>query len=140
MGSSGRHTVETRRGCYVAVFHLAAPHTIRIAKLGRFRFPKGFYLYVGSAQGGLEARLRRHGRRRKTPRWHVDYLSSHARMIAAAQIDGPKERECDMASKLAETLERPVPGFGSSDCDCMTHLFYTPSFPKLDSLGLDFEQ
>jgi Uri superfamily endonuclease len=29
----------------------------------------------------------------------------------------------------------PLPGFGSSDCKCDSHLFYFPTLPTLDDLG-----
>jgi sugar fermentation stimulation protein A len=111
-------------GVYIAVFHLAQDRRIQVGKLGRFLFPAGTWLYVGSAQRGLEARLARHSRRKKTLRWHIDYLSAKAEMIGAITIPGKKQLECRVAAALARVCERPVPGFGASDCSCDGHLFY----------------
>jgi len=111
-------------GVYAAVFVLDAPRRIRVGRLGRFDFPAGRYVYVGSAQRALGARLARHGRRRKTLRWHVDYLSRWARLEAAWGWPRPKADECRLASAVA-ALPGAAPGpagFGASDCRCPTHL------------------
>ena len=50
-------------GIYIAVFHLPRPRRVRVGKLGSHRFAAGWYLYVGTAQRNLEARLARHARR-----------------------------------------------------------------------------
>ncbi len=116
-------------GVYMAVFHLAKPARIRVGRLGRFAFPAGVYLYVGSAQRNLSARLARHARGHKPLRWHVDYLSRRARMLGAIVVAGPRRRECELARQLADVLRRAVPGFGASDCRCAGHLFYAPELP-----------
>ena len=97
-----------------------------MGKLGRFLFRRGFYLYVGSAQRNLSARLERHSKKIKPLRWHIDYLSTKAGMLGAIVIAGPRQRECELAKELALTFELAVPDFGASDCRCGGHLFYTP--------------
>jgi len=116
-------------GVYIAVFWLAQRRHIRVGRLGRFLFEPGFYLYVGSAQRNLLARLDRHGRRRKPLRWHIDYLSCHATMIGAMTVPGPRTRECELARELSGRFDLAVPRFGASDCGCPGHLFYSPSLP-----------
>jgi sugar fermentation stimulation protein A len=118
---------ENDRGVYVAVFHLPRPRRITVGRLGTFAFPPGFYFYAGSAQRGLSARLARHARRRKPLRWHIDYLSTKARMLGAVVVNGPKHMECELAGELAKRCTRPVAGFGSSDCRCGGHLFHAPT-------------
>ena len=113
-----------KHGVYIALFHLPKARNISVGKLGRTCFRKGTYLYVGSAQRNLQARLQRHGRKKKAPRWHVDYLSSRAQMIGAVAFGGPREYECELAKKLGGMFESVVPGFGASDCRCGGHLFY----------------
>ncbi|MFW6065627.1 MAG: GIY-YIG nuclease family protein [Planctomycetota bacterium] len=127
---------ETRRkgndsGVYIAVFNLTRPRRISVGRLGRFYFPPGFYLYVGSAKRGLEARLARHGRREKPLRWHIDYLSTRAEMLGAIVSDGQTHGECELADELAEMHTRFIPGFGSSDCRCGGHLFHSPTLTPL---------
>ncbi|TKJ37008.1 MAG: hypothetical protein CEE38_08885 [Planctomycetes bacterium B3_Pla] len=121
--------IDLDSGVYIAVFHLAEALNISAGKLGRFRFRQGVYFYAGSAQRNLSARLERHGKKEKPLRWHIDYLSSRADMLGAITIAGPRERECELAKKLAGMFEPAAPGFGASDCRCGGHLFYTPQLP-----------
>jgi sugar fermentation stimulation protein A len=116
-------------GVYIAIFRLPREASVRVGSLGTVRFRRGIYLYVGSAQRNRAARLGRHARRRKPTKWHVDYLSARATMLGAVLIDGPRRRECELAAELAEAFERPVAGFGASDCRCGGHLFYAPRLP-----------
>ena len=111
-------------GLYIAVFTLPERRHLRIGALGNFAFQAGVYLYVGSAQRNLTARIERHGRHDKPLRWHIDYLSAKARMLGAILVPGPLRHECRLARKVAALFPRPVPGFGSSDCNCKGHLFY----------------
>ncbi|MDP6635148.1 MAG: GIY-YIG nuclease family protein [Phycisphaerae bacterium] len=113
-------------GIYIAIFRLDESREIRIGRLGAFTFDAGMWLYVGSAQRNLQARLDRHGRRGKKLRWHIDYLSTHADMLGAIVIPGDKRRECETASELGELHQRPIRNFGASDCRCGGHLFYMP--------------
>ena len=116
-------------GVYIAVFYLAAGSDIQVGRLGRFAFRRGVYLYVGSAQRNLPARLERHGRKTKPMRWHIDYLSAHAEMLGAITVAGPRRRECELAKEMAGLFEPAAPGFGTSDCRCGGHLFYAPQLP-----------
>ena len=87
-------------------------------------FKPGLYLYVGSGQRNLCARLERHSRKDKPLRWHIDHLSIHAHMIGAMIVSGSRDRECELARELRHIYELAVPGFGASDCRCGGHLFY----------------
>ena len=111
-------------GIYIAVLHLPKTVKITVGKHGTVNFRKGFYFYVGSAQRNLSARLERHARKKKPLRWHIDYLSAKAKMLGAITIAGPRDLECQLAKKLSNMFESPVPGFGTSDCRCGRHLFY----------------
>ncbi len=111
-------------GTYIAVFDLPERRRIQVGKLGCFWFEPGLYLYVGSAQRNLSARLKRHARKDKPLRWHIDYLSNRAVMVGAMIVPGPREQECETARELRRMYELAVPGFGASDCRCGGHLFY----------------
>ena len=113
-------------GLYIALFDLPRSRTLTIGQLGRFRFPAGRYLYVGSAQRNLHHRLARHARRRKPLRWHIDYLSRHAAFAGAIMFDARRDLECRLATMLSRSCMRAVEGFGSSDCRCGGHLFLAP--------------
>jgi Uri superfamily endonuclease len=129
-------------GTYALLITLDRSRNIYIGRRGRFRFPAGFYLYVGSAlgPGGLGGRLERHLRAEKRLHWHVDYLL-HARWTRITQVwalEGAARRECDWAWAA---LQLPgaglvVPRFGSSDCRCAAHLIGFAGLakpPRLDA-------
>jgi sugar fermentation stimulation protein A len=115
-----------RGGTYIAVFRLPTSRRILVGQLGCFGFKPGVYFYVGSAQRNLSARIERHNRKDKPLRWHIDYLSVHAKMVGAMIVPGPRERECELAGELSRMYQLAVPGFGASDCRCGGHLFYSP--------------
>ena len=120
-------------GLYIAVFMLPKRSHVRIGEFGSFTFQAGVYMYVGSAQRNLMARIERHGRRDKPLRWHIDYLSAKARMLGAILVLGTRRQECSLARKVAVLAPRIVLGFGSSDCGCEGHLFYVG--PSLGCVG-----
>lgn len=112
------------RGIYVLVIEVTRPVDTEVGKLGRIRFAPGTYAYVGSAMRGIEARLSRHLRGGKRLRWHIDYLLScpGVRVADIFVLETTKRAECRVAGALAAGCEG-VPGFGSSDCRCRSHLF-----------------
>jgi Uri superfamily endonuclease len=117
------------RGVYQLTITLARPARIRIGRLGVFVFPAGRYVYCGSAQRGLAARIARHRRKLKPLRWHVDYILAHpaARVTAVEVFRGAKEGECALARRARrEGGAVVVAGFGSSDCTngCRAHLLW----------------
>jgi len=112
------------KGVYLLEILVGSAKQIRIGALGRISFPAGSYFYVGSAQNGLEQRLARHRRKRKRKHWHIDYLlaTKDVRLTGCRVEIAGKSRECDLARSLRDKCE-PIPGFGSSDCRCDSHLF-----------------
>ena len=122
------------KGSYLLVLRLRSQQRIAVGRLGRFDFPPGYYVYMGSAQGpgGLGARLGRHLRAGKPCRWHIDYLREKAAVYGIWIAAGPENREHCWAELLekADAATVPVPGFGASDCRCAAHLFHFPHPPK----------
>jgi sugar fermentation stimulation protein A len=121
------HAGRIDSGVYIAVFRVDRQLRTPVGRLGGCTFKRGVYLYVGSAQKNLRARLARHARRDKPLRWHIDFLSSQATVLGAAVYTGSKSRECQLADWLRERFATAAPRFGSSDCRCRGHLFYAPS-------------
>ncbi len=118
------------RGAYLVLLELEGRKVIQVGSLGRVAFPKGFYLYVGSALRGLAARLARHKRRRKKMHWHIDYLREEARFVESFPIRSSRRDECSLAGALSG-LGRPFPpGFGAGDCSCSSHLFHFEKDPR----------
>ncbi len=115
------------RGAYCILIELVGPCSIAVGALGRHRFEKGVYVYVGSAQAGIGQRVARHRSQQKRMRWHIDYLLRKGEVVSTVAIPcDAKERECEIADAVskADGVCVPVVGFGSSDCSCSSHLFY----------------
>jgi len=124
-------------GAHVLLIRLDRPLARTIGRLGPVCLAAGLYGYCGSARGpgGIRARVRRHLRREKAIRWHVDHLTGAAAGIRA--IAKPGGDECALARRLL-ALDRvavPVAGFGSSDCrSCPAHLLRLPAGLELSFL------
>ena len=136
-------------GVYVMVMHLDHDLDLEIGSKGMMHFKKGYYMYVGSAKANLTKRIERHKRKRKKMHWHLDYFRGHCEMIAGLPIrtsglpieswslthepypsmpsmpdpDIEVSVECALADAVGAIAEWEVPKFGSSDCDCTSHLF-----------------
>ncbi len=127
-----------RRGVYSLVIHVKRGLSIRVGALGPQRFPKGYYVYTGSAlgPGGLEARILRHMRLSRNgvaysrPFWHIDFLLAHekASLVAVVAAEILRKLECEVNQSIRDRIgaEIPVPGFGASDCrkNCESHLLF----------------
>lgn len=102
---------------------VARPLRIAVGRFGTFRFPAGRYVYTGSARRNLEARVARHLRREKTPRWHIDWLLL-ASGVSVTAVRRSSRDECVVNRATRGTAL--VPGFGASDCraGCGSHLRY----------------
>ncbi len=94
---------------------------LKVGKLGTFLFPKGWYIYTGSAKRHLQARISRHLSRDKRMRWHIDYLlaSPHA---SVRRVTSTHKEECCLNQATQGHIV--ASGFGSSDCTnhCGSHL------------------
>ncbi len=111
------------KGSYLLLLELENDKTIPIGKLGEIAFNKGFYIYVGSALGGLEQRIKRHLRSNKKIYWHIDYLLTQVKIIDVFYKENQLREECVIAKELEKQFDS-TPGFGCSDCNCKSHLFY----------------
>lgn len=118
---------EYMRGTYVLAVGLEDDELVEVGALGKMRFPAGCYVYVGSAQGGIERRVARHKSNEKRFRWHIDYLLEKGTVLFTVAIPlADRSVECRVASLLMD-MEHPgfrVSRFGCSDCRCRTHLVY----------------
>ena len=112
------------KGSYVLVLELPEEQAITVGSLGFIDFRSGYYAYVGSALNGLEPRLNRHLRQNKRSRWHIDYLLQKASISAVITCQTDERIECDISRTLGQ-LYSSVPGFGSSDCRCRSHLYFS---------------
>jgi len=118
------------KGAYVLLIWLETDQIIRIGKLGRLRFRKGYYAYVGSAMSGIGPRILRHLSRDKKTHWHIDYLLKKGKIVEIHCFSSGRREECRIAEKFQEHFPS-IPGFGCSDCKCSSHLFYSPRLSDL---------
>jgi Uri superfamily endonuclease len=95
-----------------------------VGNKGIIDFRKGFYAYVGSALSGLESRLGRHLSPVKKFHWHVDFFLGSAVPLKIIYAETMERKECALARTLSLALPS-VAGFGSSDCKCPSHLFFS---------------
>jgi Uri superfamily endonuclease len=119
-----RRAADNAKGSYILLIKLPEETTIAAGRLGPVLFRRGHYAYVGSALGGLKQRLDRHLRAEKKLHWHIDYLLEKARIDGIVTCETDERTECAIANALSEQFES-VPGFGSSDCRCHSHLFFS---------------
>lgn len=128
-------------GTYGLLLYLPARKKVTVGRLGTQVFKRGWYIYVGSAQGpgGVAARAGHHLRRQHQPRWHLDYLRlwTRARVLWAA----PRAREHQWATVLTDlpSARRPMAGFGASDCRCPSHLIYYPHRPAWKAITISLQ-
>jgi|GEM_PF-205389 len=117
------------RGSYLLLVTLANETSIQVGRLARIVFPAGYHIYVGSAMANLSARLARHRRKTKNLHWHIDYLTAKASRVLPIPIPSSAREECEIANALSSILQPGPAAFGSSDCGCVTHLFFAPTNP-----------
>lgn len=120
------------KGIYVLIIQVNHDATVQVGALGKLTFTKGLYAYVGSAQGNLEQRVRRHLRKEKRKFWHIDYLldNDSAKVIAVFHKQAGKAEECAIAQTIGKR-GKAVAGFGASDCRCKSHLFRVETYDFL---------
>ncbi len=111
------------KGSYVLLIRLGEEQTITTGRLKAVYFPRGYYAYVGSALGGFKSRLNRHLKSDKKPHWHIDYLLEKASISEIVLCETKDRTECAIAQALSCQVDA-IPGFGSSDCKCRSHLFF----------------
>ncbi len=120
------------KGAYILIIKLDRKKRIKVGKLGTFTFPEGYYIYVGSALNNLEKRVLRHLKREKKLKWHIDYFLKHAEVKLALLFPSNEREECKIARKIEKYGKVIAKKFGSSDCKCITHLFYFKNFKELE--------
>lgn len=111
------------KGVYAVYFKLEKQTEIKCGALGEISFEPGTYVYVGSAMNSLESRIHRHFQSQENKHWHIDYFSEKAIPESVFFLfTEDSSKEC-MLSKFFAEIGEPVENFGSSDCQCESHLF-----------------
>ena len=113
-------------GLYQLHISLSDTETVDVGRLGRYLFPRGNYIYTGSAKRGLNARIERHKRSDKKLHWHIDYLleAKSAKITSVDIFEFHEGGECVLNQSVEG--EHFLSGFGASDCKngCKSHLVF----------------
>jgi len=120
------------RGFYQIAFRVATPLTVCVGALGATSLVPGWYVYTGSAQRHLAARLGRHVRGGQARRWHIDYLRALLQPATWRVLPMNGANECalvDQAIRVDHATRLPRQ-FGASDCRCGGHLTHSPHPPS----------
>lgn len=124
-------------GTYALVIHSQSRQKLPVGRFGPCDFQPGYYIYSGSALGGLKGRLKRHFRADKRLHWHIDYLLQYTKIVEVWYSMSEERLECTWNGIVAALhgAVPHIPGFGSSDCRCYTHLTYFSSMPSFDEFS-----
>lgn len=117
--------IDPKHTIYAVYLEVSNLCKLQVGKLGEFEFPKGTYIYVGSAKRNIEARVNRHLKIEKPKRWHFDYLRPFGEVTKVLTFTNDLS-ECKRYEKMKWDHKgiTVAKGFGSSDCKCETHLIY----------------
>lgn len=121
------------KGVYILISYLKKNSKMKIGKLGTIDFKKGYYCYIGSANGksmNIENRTNRHKRvvseKAGKLKWHIDYflINQGVSLLDIKRLEDCEE--CKISKFLETSADRTIRGFGSSDCKsgCVGHLHY----------------
>lgn len=126
------HPDNKARGSYVLLIELPEVQTVTVGRRKAIRFLPGYYAYVGSALGGFKSRLNHHLKGSQRPRWHIDYLLPLASISSIILFETRDRVECTIAQTLSRRFDS-IPGFGTSDCKCHSHIFFTTEARQMKS-------
>lgn len=118
------------KGSYVLLIRNTKNDKFKVGSLGKILFKKGWYAYVGSGLNNLEKRIERHLQDNKKTHWHIDYLLKKTNVEDVLFGEGEERKECEIANNLSEKFSS-IDEFGSSDCNCKSHLFYGKNISEL---------
>lgn len=129
---------EKDSGIYMVVVKLKENKNIKTGKLKYSQYESGYYVYAGSAKLHLSKRIKRHkNKTKKSFHWHIDYLTAAAGEIKTFGIYTDHFSECDIADSLQGIGGIKIPDFGSSDCNCPSHLYFFKDNPVNNRAFLD---
>jgi len=123
------------KGIYTLILCLRKSTSREVGRLGILHFKSGYYAYTGSARGsGGFKRIYRHLNvlcgRNMTRKWHIDHLLPLTSFRCAVASSTDQDLECAVAKGIGLACE-PVPGFGCTDCSCISHLHFSSRYEDL---------
>ncbi len=117
------------KGTYCLIINQKEKSTIKVGALGKIDIDDGFYVYIGSAMNSLTGRIKRHLSDDKKLHWHIDYLlkDKNSKIVDVIFTISSKDIECNLSQFIKNESTNEVNQFGSSDCNCNSHLYYFES-------------
>jgi len=125
--------MRSEKGTYAVIFQCRSKATQQVGQWGMISLREGYYVYVGSAfgPGGVKARVSHHYHNTKKPHWHIDYLRRFMCPVTVWYTYDHRRLEHRWAKVFLKMNNMsPFQGFGCSDCDCYSHLFFTFEKPE----------
>ena len=106
---------------YQYLIYLSHNIEIQIGKLGLVTFPKGTYVYTGSAKRNLYQRITRHLLIDKNLYWHINLILAY-KQTKITKVTKSELSKCNLNADLKGKII--VKDFGNSDCkgNCNSHL------------------
>jgi sugar fermentation stimulation protein A len=84
---------------------------------------------MGRGSSSLPSRIKRHLRKTKRLRWHIDFLlNANVLVHGFVYAESATSVECEISKSLSKSSKVLVKGFGASDCKagCASHLHHFP--------------
>jgi Uri superfamily endonuclease len=126
--------IKPKPGTYALILSCTSSARIQIGCLGLMQLQRGYYVYLGSALGlgGLRARIAHHQKLSARPHWHIDHLRAHTQIHCVWFSYDGRRREHQWAGVMWTMRGAKIPllGFGASDCDCRSHLYFFKRCPS----------
>ena len=126
--------IQPKPGTYALILSCTSNARIQIGHLGTMKLQRGYYVYLGSAlgPGGLRGRIAHHQKPSPRPHWHIDYLRAYTQIQCIWFSYDARRREHQWAGVIwmMSGATIPFPGFGASDCDCQSHLYFFKRCPS----------
>lgn len=119
---------------YILILQLKSDLSINIGSLGLINFKKGYYIYIGSAKRNINSRVERHLKREKKLHWHIDYLTNNKSFEIKFVYLIENYKECEISKIFNQDSFIFIKNFGSSDCKCKSHLFYSKNLKEIKTL------
>jgi Uri superfamily endonuclease len=126
--------LDLKPGTYALILSCVSNARIQIGCQGTLELRPGYYVYLGSAlgHGGLRARIAHHQKLSLRPHWHIDYLRTHSQIHCIWFSYDVRRREHQWANVMRSVKGAMIPllGFGASDCECRSHLYFFEHCPS----------
>ena len=119
---------------YILILISKKDLSIKIGSLEEINFKKGYYIYVGSGKRNIKNRVIRHLKRYKKIKWHIDYLTTNKNFKIKYIFLFDEISECEISKKFYLNNFSYIYKFGSSDCHCKSHLYYSENYKKIKNL------